>query len=300
MAKSRAKKSTKTVTNIIIFVVAVIIVIVGNAVSDKKENTPAVNETDSKMYINFIDVGQGNCTLITCGDTAILVDGGESAYGEKVVNYLKEKNVEDIDLLIATHPHSDHIGGLTEVAKTYSIGDIIMPSVPKSIIPTSSTYKNFLQAISDNHKKIIKAQSGMTYTYGEMNVEIFGPVRDYDDLNNESVVSRISYGETSVMLMGDAETEAEKDLLKSGNDFKASILNVGHHGSKSSSGKSMIEAINPEYAIICCGEGNDYGHPHKQTLTTLNKYGIEYYRTDIEGDIVFESDGKTVKAIPHN
>ncbi len=297
MAK-RKQANTKFVTGIVIFILAVITVVVGNSLADKKEPEPvAPTISDDKMYIDFIDVGQGNCTLITCGETTILVDAGDKAYGETVVNYLNEKDVDDIDLLIATHPHSDHIGGLIEVANSFSIGDIIMPSVPKAIVPTNSTYRNFLTAISNNNNKIIKAQSGMTYTYGELQVEIFGPIGEYEDLNNESVVLKITYGQTSVMLMGDAETDAEKDLLSAGFDFSADIMNMGHHGSRTSSSVEMLRAVDPEYAVICCGEGNDYGHPHKQTLNKLNKLGIEYYRTDLDGDILFESDGKTVNKI---
>lgn len=295
MAKNRSKKDIKIATGVVIFIIAVISVIVGNRFADEPAQTVSVS--NDKMYVSFIDVGQGNSTLVTCGDTAILVDAGDLAYGQTVVDYLKSRKVENIDLLIATHPHSDHIGGLVEVAKTFSIGDVIMPSIPKSLVPTTSVYKNFLTAISDNHEKIIKAQAGSTYSYGELTVEIFAPVRNYDNLNDESVVSRISYGNTSVMLMGDAETTAEKDILEENVDFKSTILNMGHHGSRTSTSVSMLEAIDPQYAVICCGEDNDYGHPHKQTLNKLNKYGIEYYRTDLDGNIVFESDGKTVNKI---
>ena len=250
-----------------------------------------------KMYVNFVDVGQGTCTLITCGDTAILCDSGEASEGKKVINYLKNQGIKDIDLIIASHPHSDHIGSMAKVMNAFEIGDVIMPEIPEKIIPTTASYEKFLNAVSERATDVIPAVAGQTYEYGELRVDILGPVRDYDDLNNMSVVAKISYGETSVMVTGDAETEAENDILKKNYSFDANLLQVGHHGSKTSSSASWLKAVSPEYAVISCGLNNDYGHPHSQAIKRLEKQNIKYLRTDLLGDIVFSSDGKIIEQV---
>lgn len=247
---------------------------------------------DGKMQVDFIDVGQGDCTLITTADTVILIDGGEVGKAQTVINFLRNKNIDKIDCCIATHPHSDHIGSLSKVFDEFTIVDVIMPDVPESIIPTTTTYEKFLESLSRNAENVIPAESGDVHTYGDLKIEILAPVGVYDDLNNMSVVSRVTYGNTSVMITGDAETVSEKDMLKNAYfDYYADILKVGHHGSKTSSGDKWLQAVSPKFAVISCGTDNDYGHPHKQLVNRLEKYEIEYYRTDLLGDITFESDG---------
>lgn len=251
------------------------------------------SQSDSElMYVNFIDVGQGNCTLVTCGDEAILIDSGEVGMAQTVISYIKNLDITELDCVIVTHPHTDHMGGMTKLLYEFEIGDLVMPEIPDDIIPTTKTYEKFLTAVSDNAENVIAAEPGQTYSYGEMTLEIFAPLRDYDDLNDMSVVSRISYGETSVMFTGDATTEVEQDLLKRKVDYSADLLNVGHHGSKTSSSREWLEAVNPEYAVICCGMNNDYGHPHADVTDRLEQLRVNYYRTDLLGNIVFASDSR--------
>lgn len=244
------------------------------------------------MSVEFIDVGQGDCTLIRCADKVLLVDGGESGEADNVINHLKNRNISRLDCVIATHPHSDHIGSLDEVISEFNVVDVIMPDIPEDLIPTTKTYENFLETLSDNAENIIPAIAGESISYGEITIEILGPVKEYDDLNNMSVVCRVIYGDTAVMLTGDAETPSEKDILASGADCSADLLKAGHHGSKTSTCDNWLKAVNPEFAVISCGLNNDYGHPHKQLVNRLNKFEVEYYRTDLLGTIVFESDGK--------
>ena len=245
------------------------------------------------MMVEFIDVGQGDCTLITDSQAVILIDGGESGEAQTIINYLKNKNITKIDCCIATHPHSDHIGSLAKVFEEFEVVDVIMPEIPEKIIPTTTTYERFLTQLSENVENVILAERGATYSYGQMTLKILGPVNTYDDLNNMSVVAKVIFGETSVMLTGDAETLSEEDMLAfKGADYSADILKVAHHGSKTSSTDLWLKAVNPQYAVISCGVDNDYGHPHKQLLNRLKKMNIEYYRTDLLGDITFESDGK--------
>lgn len=245
-----------------------------------------------KMYVSFIDVGQGNCTLLRCGGKAILVDSGEVGAAQTVINYIKNLGIDELNCVLVTHPHTDHMGAMTKILYEFKIDDLIMPEIPEEIIPTNKTYEKFLTAVSDNAGNVIAAKPGETYSYGEMTLEIFAPLRDYDNLNDMSAVSRISYGDTSVMFTGDATTTVEKDLLKKNIDYSATVLNVGHHGSKTSSSEAWLRAVNPKYAVICCGVNNDYGHPHSVITKRLEDLGIEYFETDLLGTIVFESDSK--------
>lgn len=245
-----------------------------------------------KMYVSFIDVGQGNCTLLRCGGKAILVDSGEVGAAQTVINYIKNLGIDELNCVLVTHPHTDHMGAMTKILYEFKIDDLIMPEIPEEIIPTNKTYEKFLTAVSDNAGNVIAAKPGETYSYGEMTLEIFAPLRDYDNLNDMSAVSRISYGDTSVMVTGDATTTVEKDLLKKNIDYSATVLNVGHHGSKTSSSEAWLRAVNPKYAVICCGVNNDYGHPHSVITKRLEEFGIKYFETDLLGTIVFESDSK--------
>ena len=294
---ARRKSKGKRIAYVIIgifFAVAAIVYFASGGKTDiitQAGLTDAPAPSDGKMYVSFIDVGQGDCTLITCKDTAILIDCGEYAEYETVRNYLLNKRIFDIDLIIATHPHTDHIGGMSKILYSFKIGDVIMPKIPDEIIPTTASYEKFMLAVSKRAKNVIAAEVGKTYSYGDLKIQILGPVKDYDDLNNISVVAKITYGKTSVMMTGDTQKQAEWDMLKNDYDYSADLLKVGHHGSKNSSSYEWLEAVKPEYAVISCGKNNDYGHPNKQTIKRLDKYGVKYFRTDLLGNIVFVSDG---------
>ena len=297
MAKTR--KDSKLVSILVIVVLLVVSALItdnvfgdGSGIFDMA-GLRGQTAADGKMMVEFIDVGQGDCTLITDSEAVILIDGGESGEAETVINYLRNKNIEKIDCCIATHPHSDHIGSLSKVFENFEVEDVIMPEIPEKIIPTTATYERFLNSVSENAKNVYPAHRGETFTYGGITLTILAPVDDYDDLNNMSVVTLASFGNTSVMITGDAETPSEEDMLAfKGADYSADILKVGHHGSKTSSSEEWLDAVNPQFAVISCGLDNDYGHPHKQLIKRLEKAEIEYYRTDLAGDIVFESDGK--------
>lgn len=296
--KRKRSINSKAVTGIILLIIAVVsaVFVRFTGESDKVFEAVGLRNTEfsgrDKMYISFIDVGQGNCTLLKCGDKAILVDSGEVGAAQTVINYIKNQNIKTLDCVLVTHPHSDHMGAMTKLLYEFKIKDVIMPEIPEEIIPTSKTYEKFLVAVSENAENVIAAKPDETFSYGEMKMEIFAPLRDYDDLNDMSAVTRISYGDTSVMFTGDATATVEKDLLKKNIDYSATILNVGHHGSKTSTSKSWLKAVDPEYAVICCGLNNDYGHPHQSVVNRLEEFGIKTYRTDLLGTIVFESNSK--------
>ncbi len=278
-------------------IVTILIIVIVAIMSQFSGNNSAAPITEGEMYADFIDVGQGDCTLIRTAESAILIDAGEAGTADTVVDFLKEKGITKIDCCIATHPHSDHIGALFRVFEEFEVDTVLLPDIPDDLIPVTVTYEKFLEGL-ERVNNIIPVAAGDDFSFGKLSVEILGPVKDYDDLNHMSVVSKVSFGKTSVMLTGDTETPAEEDMLKNTSvDYSADILKVGHHGSKTSTSKKWLNAVDPQYAVISCGLDNDYGHPHKVIVNRLEEYGVEYYRTDLLGHISFKSDGQQIALI---
>ncbi len=243
--------------------------------------------------IHFIDVGQGDSILIRSGGSNILIDAGENDQGTVVNAYLDKLGIEKLDLVIGTHPHSDHIGGLDVVLDAHPVERIILPVIPDDLVPTTRTYEDLLTSIQTQGLKITPAKPGETYTFGDGVLEILGPVTDeYDDLNDFSVVSRFCFGEWAVLLTGDMESDAEADLLEAGTDVSANVLKLGHHGSSTSTSQEFLNAVDPEICVIEVGEGNSYNHPHRETIERIETNGCTVYRTDLNGTIVLTTDGK--------
>ncbi|MFT4106695.1 MAG: MBL fold metallo-hydrolase [Lacrimispora sp.] len=248
-------------------------------------------ETGGNLKVHFIDVGQGDSTLIEQNGHFMLIDAGEKDQGETVVSYLEKQGVKKLDYVIGTHPHSDHIGGLSEVLKAFEVGRVIMPAKEHTI----RIYENLLDEIARQNLKITLPKVGNTYELGASSFQIIAPVRDYgDNLNNWSVGIRLTYGETGFVFCGDAEKEAEGDIIGSGLDLKADVLKISHHGSSTSSSSRFMDMVDPDYGVISCGKNNDYGHPHKEIRSMLKKRSIKSFRTDELGTIIAVSDGKTV------
>lgn len=251
--------------------------------------------SEASFKIHFVDVGQGDCTLVTCNEATLLIDAGENGHETDVLNYLRSQGIEKLDYIVATHQHSDHIGGLPEVLDEFPTDNIIMPRLTKEQTPTNSTYTAFLKAVKASGAKVISAKPGLTYSLGDATFEILGPVTDdCEDINSMSAVTKITYGETSFLVTGDAEKDEEREIIENGADLDCDVLRVGHHGSSTSSSRDFLDAVTPEICVISCGADNDYGHPHKEIRERLPKYTDEIYRTDILGDIVMVSDGKTI------
>lgn len=242
--------------------------------------------------VHYIDVGQGDCELIECDGKYMLIDAGENGHETEVINYLNSHKITKLDYVVASHHHSDHIGGLAEVFEEFEVDNVIMPRITKDQTPTNSTYKAFTKALKASGAKVIEAKPGTIYDLGGGKVEILGPVTvDVEDLNSTSVVMRFDYGSNSFLFTGDAETDEEKSILANGANVDCDVLKVGHHGSTTSSGKKFLDAVSPSICVIPCGAGNDYGHPHKEIVERLKNYTDDTYRTDICGDIVITSDG---------
>lgn len=258
---------------------------------------------NSEVRVHYIDVGQGDSIFIEAGPKTILIDAGEKEYGQKVSDYISELGYDKLDIVIATHPHSDHIGGLPEVLGNFEIGTVIMPKIADDMVPTTKVYEKLLAIISDKNIKAAAASDSLSFVWSDSAGEkimfrILGPVTDkYKDLNNYSVVSKLTYNDVSFLFTGDMEDSAEEDLIYSGADLKATVLKVGHHGSSTSSSPAFLKKVSPLAAVIQCGKDNSYGHPHEETLEKLSKYTDKIYRTDENGTILIITDGKTVVAV---
>lgn len=259
----------------------------------EQEITPAT--TKGSLVAEFLDVDQADCELIFLPDGKItLIDAGNRGDGDKIVAYLKSKGITKIDYLVATHPHADHIGGMADIINAFDIGSVYAPRVSKDDTPTSKTYEDFLLAVRDKGLKIkgVNPSSEPAISAGDYNIYFFSPnSSDYTEINDYSVTVKITYGIHSFLFMGDAEILSENEMLDAGYNLDADVLKVGHHGSESSTGKAFLKAVSPNYAVISCGEGNKYNHPHQKTLNTLKS--IKVLRTDLDKTIIFMADGKT-------
>lgn len=247
-------------------------------------------DSENKLIIHFIDVGQGDCTLIQFpnGETS-LIDGGSRLYGDKVVNYLKDLGVDKVDYLIATHPHEDHIGGLPEVIRNFKIGKVYMPNRRAN----TRIFEELLLELDNHDLKINLAKAKDSIIDEEqLKFYILAPNRDdYDETNDFSIVTKTEYIDNTFIIAGDAEEDSEKDIVNNGLGLKADVLRIAHHGGRTSSSEEFLKKVNPKYAIISVGSDNTYGHPHKETLERLNGIGTDILRTDQLGDIIFVSDG---------
>ncbi len=255
---------------------------------------PAVSD-NAGLKAYFFDVGQGDCELVVLPDgKSMLIDAGENGIGKIIADKIKAAGVSKIDYLVASHPHADHIGSMDYIINNFEIGKIFAPKIAYKDTPTTKTYERFLEAVKGKGLKISAAKAGMTlFSEGEYTAECLAPLHDENEgLNNYSVVIKLIFGDTSFLFMGDAESEVEEELLDY--NVSADVLKVGHHGSHSSSTIQFLRAVNPQFAVISCGKGNKYGHPHTETIDNLNALDIKYYRTDKNGDIVFLSDGEKI------
>lgn len=253
----------------------------------------SVTAVEGDVTIHFIDVGQGDCELIKTQNKTVLIDCGEKEYYSDVISYIKSQNIEYIDYVIVTHPHSDHAGGMSFILDEFDIGTVIMPKIQESVIPTTSTYIRLLKSIENKRISVEYADAGKEYTLDDVKMTVLSPVKDYDDLNNYSVAVKFVHGENSFLFTGDIEKEAENDIMEKGFDISADVLKIAHHGSSTSSQKKFINAVAPQYAVIEVGSPNSYNHPHKETVQLLENKDVTVYRTDLYGNIVFVSDGST-------
>lgn len=251
---------------------------------------PTLASTPDPMEVHFLDVGQGDATLVTCGGHAMLIDTGDDTKGTAIQNYLQKQKISKLDYLILTHPDADHIGGAPVIITKFNIGRVFISNFEKD----NTAYRKLIQSLDDKQIKPLTPRVNSTYTLGTASITILAPGREYDNPNDASIALLLKDGDRSFLFTGDAGEEAEKDLIKTGISVSADVYKVGHHGSKYSTSKEFFKAVNPFYAVISCGAGNSYGHPHAETLNTLRTSGVMVYRTDEEGTIIASTDGKSI------
>ncbi len=264
--------------------------------------TPLVEEVaDGEVQVHFIDVGQGDSELIVSEDFAILIDSGEREYAGTVYQYINTLGIKRLDYIICSHPHSDHIGGMYLIIEELDVGTVLLPEMTDDIIPTTSSYGNLLRSIEANGCELKTVKAGEDITLNdECRLEILAPVRNYDDLNNYSIVCRFLHGQNSFLFTGDIESEAENDIIKSGAELNSDVIKVPHHGSNTSSTYYFLKKVLPDYAVFEVGASNDYEHPHKEPYGRYGDMSCKRFRTDLNGTIVFISDGRTLKYVTEN
>lgn len=254
-------------------------------------------QAEGETLVYYLDVGQGDSELIQLSNGKnILIDAGTRSTAEELVGYLQNLGVQKIDYLIATHPHEDHIGGMTDVVQNFEIGSIYMPKIADSQIPTTKVYENLLTAIGEKGLSITAAQAGsVIFEEAGARMEILAPnSAEYGDLNSYSIVTKLTVGEKAFLFTGDAEADSEEEMLDLGYSVDADVLKLGHHGSSTSNSMAFLEAVSPQAAIVSCGAGNDYGHPHQEVMDRLAQLNVTVYRTDTQGTVLARCDGSSI------
>lgn len=241
-----------------------------------------------KLQIWFLDVGQADSILIQNGDANMLIDAGNNEDGKKLVSYFQSLGIESFQYVIGTHAHEDHIGGMDDIIDNFNIDTFYMPDA----ITTTATFESVLDSLEAKNIAFQTPSIDSIFKLGNATIDVLYVGTDDSDLNNTSIVLKLTYGNTSVLFMGDAEKEVETIIEKK--DISADVLKVGHHGSNTSSSKTFLEKVNPSYAIISVGTGNSYGHPSNTTIQNLENQNIQIYRTDENGTIIMTSDGTNI------
>lgn len=247
------------------------------------------------LKVHILDVGQADCILIQGPEKIMVIDGGESEDGPAIIRYLQNQGVERIDYYLNTHPHADHLGGITQVMRAFPTGEFFHHPPPDQYIPTTRIYQKLMQYLIDEKIKTTILNPGDTIDLGGGAVITYlAPLEEYSDMNNNSLVGRLVFGERAFLFTGDAEKKSENAILASGVELSADVYSVPHHGSTTSTTQKYLEAVNPRFATISVGKDNDYGHPNPETLEKLDESGIPCLRTDLLGNIVITTDGTSL------
>ncbi len=247
---------------------------------------------EGELEVHFIDVGNADCIFIRQQDKTLLIDAGESTTYDRVKDYLLDYGVTKLDMVVATHPHADHIGGMPSVLEDFEVGQFIMSFMPDSATPTTKGYLRMLELLDEKNVTICEAKVGDVYELGTARLQVLGPIEETTDKNNMSVITRLTFGDRAFLFTGDAESGVEKDLVESGYDLTADVMKLGHHGSKTSNSSRLLSAVSPQCVVATCGKDNDYGHPSLEVLRRLEAMDITLYRADVSGHIVITSDGE--------
>ena len=257
--------------------------------NDSKLTADTVKGSDD-FEVHYLDVGQGLSVLVRSGDHALLYDGGDRSHSSFVVAYLKRQGITKLDYLIASHYDADHLSGLIGVLHTTQVDTVL----GLDYVHTSKTYTSFQNAVTDSWNTVCHPTAGSDYQLGDAYFTVVGPIRPYTDSNNNSIAIRIVNGDNSFLLTGDAEMQSEEDMCRSGLNLYSDVICPGHHGSSNATTSLLLACTQPIWAVISVGAGNDYGHPHQETLQRLADAGVKVLRTDEHGTIVARSDGQNI------
>ena len=289
------KKINKLIKIIIGIVILLVAVFKSDFLNDISKTAASINDStksdkiDAKiagnLSVSFVDVGQADSVLIRNGNYNMLIDAGNNEDGEKLVNYFKSLGIEEFTYVFATHPHEDHIGGMDDIINNFKIDNYYMSNK----LSTTKTFMDVLDALDGRNLKYTVPNKGDTLKLGDANIKVIYPGDDKSNINDSSIVLKITYGKNSFLLTGDATSNVERKIYNE--DIKSDVLKVAHHGSSYSSTDVFLDRVKPYYAVISVGKNNIYNHPSNKTLEKLNKRNIKVYRTDLDGTIVFISDG---------
>ena len=290
------KKNVKKIINIIILV----LLILGTYYYEDIENyiingklerniSNVVNENINNLEISYLDVGQADCILIRKNNRNILIDAGNYEDGEKLVKYFQENGIKKFDYVIGTHAHEDHIGGMSKIIDNFRINHFYMPDV----VTTTKTFEDVLNSLEKNKVKFETPKIDSTFKVDDLKFTVLSITNNKEDLNDTSIVLKLTYENTSYLFMGDASSNIENNILDK--DIESNVLKVGHHGSGYSSSAKFIKKVNPDYAIISVGKNNSYNHPKNVVIKKLERIGSTIYRTDKQGTIKVISDGNNIK-----
>lgn len=286
MAKRKRKNNKSKLISFIIVIVLALIFTYG----DKLNTNEPEKVSDQEVRVHFIDVGQGSATLVSYGENGILIDTSEADYSKRLIDYIDSYGVKTLDYVIASHPHSDHIGGMADIINKYPIGTFIMPELSEKNTPTTRVYEKMLTALVENDINVKIAETGEVYNVQDgISFQTIGPCEQVNDLNDMSVMVRLTINGSSFMVLADAEKQELSSVYEAypNLNYKSDVLAMGHHGSSTSIHDDFLAAVDAEVAVISCGKDNKYGHPHREALQYINDEKMVMYRTDIDGDIVF-------------
>ncbi len=274
--------------NFIVFLIIIVISVFRLLTAPPSDETTFIHE-EGMLSVHFLDVGQAACQIILLPDNKVMmIDAGNNDDDGLICDYLDSLGIEKIDYLIGTHPHEDHIGSMDTVINNYEIGSVYMPDVEAD----TQTFRDVQKALSKKSIGVTLTDAGeVIHDNGIWKAEAVAPVGHYTDLNNMSIVLRLTYKDASFLFTGDAEEESEDDITL---EISADVLSVGHHGSSTSTSDYFLERVDPVYAVISCGEGNDYGHPHWETIDKLSDNDIITYRTDKMGTVICTTHGNGI------